>query len=191
MIDGPVLWYLNRATGVVLLMLLTLAVVLGALATGRPAAGRPPGRGVPRFVTQALHRNLALLAVVALVVHVVTAVADTYVDIRWWQVLVPGGATYEPAHLAMGTLALYLMVVVVVTALLRSRLGPRTWHAVHLLAWGAWVLSVVHAVGIGTDYQPGSQVSVMTVTCVAAVLVALTVRLVRAARRRQPERIPS
>lgn len=47
MSDGPLLWYLNRATGVVLLVLLTLSVVLGVLAMG----GRP-GRAVPRFVSQ-------------------------------------------------------------------------------------------------------------------------------------------
>ena len=91
MTEGPLLWYLNRATGVVLLVLLTLSVVLGVLAMG----GRP-GRGLPRFVTQAMHRNLALLSVAALVAHVVTAVVDSYVDIGWWQAVVPAGATTSP-----------------------------------------------------------------------------------------------
>ena len=71
--------------------LLTLTTVLGVLSTGQ---GR---RFVPRFVGQALHRNLALWSVVLLVLHITTAVVDSYVDIRWWQAIVPwAGATYMP-----------------------------------------------------------------------------------------------
>jgi hypothetical protein len=178
MTDGPLFWYLNRATGVALLVLLTLSVVLGVLALG----GRP-GRGLPRFVSQALHRNVALLSVVALVAHVGTAVVDGYVDIRWWQALVPVGATYAPLWLGLGTLALDLLVVVVATSLLRTRLGHRSWRVVHLLSWGAWAASVAHSVGIGTDLSSTSGLAVLPVAgCVAAVALALTVRLARPAR---------
>jgi sulfoxide reductase heme-binding subunit YedZ len=178
MTEGPLLWYLNRATGVVLLVLLTLSVVLGVLAMG----GRP-GRGVPRFVTQAMHRNLALLSVAALVAHVVTAVVDSYVDIGWWQAVVPAGATYEPVWLGLGTLSLDVLVVVIVTSLLRARLGHRSWRAVHLLSWLAWGAAVVHAVGIGTDLRSPTGMAVLPLAaCVAAVAVAAVVRLSRASR---------
>lgn len=179
MTDGPLLWYLNRGTGIVLLVLLTATTVLGVLALG----GRP-GRGLPRFVSQSLHRNLSLLSVLALVAHVVTAVADTFVDIRWWQALVPVGATYEPLYLGLGTLALDLVAVIALTSLLRTRLPHRAWYAVHLLAWGAWVLSVVHSVGIGTDLEavpgagPGWAV-VPAAVCVVAVVAAAVYRLAR------------
>jgi sulfoxide reductase heme-binding subunit YedZ len=179
MTDGPLLWYFNRGTGVVLLVLLSLSVVLGVLAMG----GRP-GRGLPRFVSQSLHRNLALLSIVALVAHVVTAVVDTYVDIRWWQAIVPAGATYEPVWLGLGTLSLDLLAVVTLTSLLRTRLGHRSWRAVHLVSWLAWGAAVVHSVGIGTDLASPSGLAVLPVAgCVAAVVVALAVRLGRAVRR--------
>lgn len=178
MTGEPLLWYLNRATGVVLLVLLTMSLVLGVLAMG----GRP-GKGLPRFVSQTLHRNLALLSVVALGVHVVSAVVDSYVDIRWWQVVVPVGATYEPLWLGLGTLALDVVLVIVVTSLLRTRLGHRSWRGIHLLAWPAWALSVAHSIGIGTDLQSlGGLAVAPTLACVAAVLVALTARLARPAR---------
>src|SRR4029079_5455172 len=77
--DGPLLWYLNRSPGLVVLALLTVSALLGVLSTGGA------GRVVPRFATQAVHRNLALWSVALLGLHVVTAVVDTYVDIRWWQ----------------------------------------------------------------------------------------------------------
>ena len=63
---SPLLWYLNRGTGVVLLIVFTATVVLGVLATGRSATPL-----WPRFVTQGLHRSLAALSVFMLVAHVV------------------------------------------------------------------------------------------------------------------------
>ncbi len=186
MTDGPFLWYLNRSTGLVLLVLLTISTVLGVLAMNGRA-----GRGVPRFVTQSLHRNLALLSVVLLVVHVASAVADTFVDIRWWQAVVPVGATYMPLWLGLGTLSLDLMAVVVLTSLLRSHLSLRAWHAVHLLSWLAWGVAVVHGLGIGTDLgtDPATLLApdhrwaaLPTLACVGAVLVAGLVRLGRTRR---------
>jgi len=180
--DGPLLWYLNRATGTVLLVLLTLSVVLGVL-----AMGGQPGRVVPRFVSQSLHRNVALIAVTALIAHVVTAVVDSYVDIRWWQALIPVGATYKPLWLGLGTLSLDLLVVIVVSSLLRERLGHGFWRAVHLLSWIAWAAAVVHAVGIGTDLASPSGLAVLpTVACVASVPLALVVRGLRAVDESRP-----
>ena len=170
--DGPLLWYLNRATGLTLLVLLTISTVLGVLAMG----GRP-GQRIPQFVTQHVHRNLALLSVVALAVHVASAVLDTFVDISWWQAVVPFGATYEPLWLGLGALSLDLVAVVVVTSLVRSRLTHRWWRAVHLLAWLAWVAAVVHSIGIGTDIEGRAMWAVVPTVCVLAVVAALGLRL--------------
>jgi predicted ferric reductase len=180
MTDGPLLWYVNRATGVVLLLLLTLTVVLGVL-----SVRGSHGRRLPAFVTQDLHRNLALLGVVMLGVHIASAVVDSYVDIRWWQALVPAGATYEPVWLGLGALAFDVLLVLVVTSLARTRLGHRSWRAVHLSAWVAWCLSVVHGIGIGTDLrQPGGLAVLPTLGCCVAVLAAF---IVRASWARRPE----
>jgi hypothetical protein len=75
------------------------------------------------------------------------------------------------------------MVVVVVTSLLRTRLGHRAWRAVHLCSWLAWGAAVAHSVGIGTDLESPTGMAVLPVSgCVVAVLVALAVRLSRAVR---------
>ena len=171
MTDGPMLWYLNRATGTVLMTLLTATVVLGLLST----VGRA-GRGVPRFMVHALHRNLSLLGVALLIAHVGAAVLDTFVDIRWWQALVPWGGSYRPFWLALGALALDLVVVVTLTSLVRTRLTHRAWRATHLLAYAAWAVGLLHGWGIGTDSSaPWSRT--LTLGCVAAVAVAAVVRL--------------
>jgi hypothetical protein len=184
MTSDPILWYLNRSTGLVLLVALTASTALGVLALG----GRS-GRGLPRFVTQSLHRNLALVSVTLLVAHVVSAVTDTFVDIRWWQAVVPfAGATYQPLWLGLGTLSLDLMAVVVATSLLRSRMSHRAWHAVHLASWACWATAVVHGLGIGTDLglTPADLLAashrwaaVPTLACIGVVLAAAVARLWR------------
>ncbi|HEX2894231.1 MAG TPA: ferric reductase-like transmembrane domain-containing protein [Marmoricola sp.] len=178
---GPMLWYLNRGSGVALLLVLTATLSLGILSA---RAGR--ARLVPRFVSQQLHRNLGVLALVLVVGHVATAVADTYVDIRWWQAVSPVGATYKPLWLGLGSLAFDVMLLVVLTSLLRERLGQRAWHAVHVLGYLSWPIALVHSVGIGTDASSawGRQVGLGCLGVVAAAsLVRVGTDLVVARRR--------
>ena len=174
MTEGPVLWYLNRSTGVVALVLLTLTTVLGVLALG----GRPAQR-LPRFVTQAVHRNLALLGVVLVVVHVVSAVVDEFVEIRWYDAVVPFTSSYEPVWLGVGALALDLLVVITVSSLLRSRMRHRGWRALHLTAYALWAASTVHGIGMGTDL--GGGLWLLTLACTALVPMAVAWRLSLAA----------
>ncbi len=170
MIDGPLLWFLNRGTGMVLLALLTVVTTMGLWSLRARAGGRVPG-----FVAQALHRNLALVAVALLVTHVATAVADEYVDIRWWQAVLPVRLAYRPTWLALGTLALDALLVVVATSLLRERIGRRVWRLVHLAAYAAWALAVAHGIGLGTDTSE-PWVRWVYVVSVAAVAGALMLR---------------
>ena len=169
---SPLLWYLNRGTGIVLVVVFTLTVVLGVLATGRSVTP-----WWPRFVTQGLHRGLAAVSVLLLAAHAVLAVVDEFVDIRWWQAVVPFGATYQPFWLALGTVALDLTAVVVATSLARTRLPHRLWFLVHLTTYGAWAAGVVHGFGIGTDSRVGWSL-VITAACVGAVALAAVARVV-------------
>ncbi len=173
--DAPFLWYLNRTTGFMMLGLITVSMVLGVLA----AVGRPQ-RGVPIFANQLLHRNLSVLAVLMLVLHVSSAVIDTYVDIRWWQTFIPFGATYQPLWLGLGALALDLIIVIVLTSLFRSRMRHRPWRVIHLLSYVAFALAVTHGLGIGTDNNDRAGWGVMvSAGCLALVAVAGLWRLTR------------
>lgn len=168
---GPTLWYLNRGSGVALLLVLTAALCLGILSA---RSGR--SRLVPRFLGQQLHRNLGVLALVLVIGHAATAIFDTYVDIRWWQALSPIGATYKPLWLGMGSLAFDVMLLVVFSSVLRQRLGHRTWRAIHLLGYLSWPVAMVHSMGIGTDASTswGRQIGL---GCVGAVVVAGLIRV--------------
>jgi methionine sulfoxide reductase heme-binding subunit len=149
-VTGEVLWYLNRATGVVLLVLMTLVVVLGVLVRRH---GRLPG--LPRFGVAGLHRNVALLSALLLVAHVATAVVDSYVDVGPLDALVPFLAGYRPVAVGLGTLAVDLLVLVLATSLLRGRVPLPLWRAVHLTAYLMWPIAFVHGLTAGTDLGSG------------------------------------
>lgn len=180
--DARVLWFLNRGTGVVLLVLLTASVALGVLSTVRASSTL-----WPRFVTQRLHRNISLLAVALLVVHVGAAVADEYVNIRWWDAFVPFRGEYRPLWLGLGSLATDLVALTVFTGLSRTRFGSRTWRTIHLTSYLAWLAGLVHGFGIGTDQREPWSIGV-NLASVAVVAGSVAVRLSTLGAERRMER---
>jgi len=150
------LWYLTRATGLVSLLLLTASVVLGIMGAKRWA-----NRTWPRFVTGALHKNVSLLAVAFLAVHVITAVSDSFVTIRWIDVFIPFIGTYRPLWLGLGAVAGDLLIGLIVTSVLRAHIGPRIWRAVHWAAYACWPIALLHALGTGTDPRHGWALAVV------------------------------
>jgi sulfoxide reductase heme-binding subunit YedZ len=158
------LWEVTRSTALVATAGLSVTVSLGVLAAS------PTGR-VPRFVTQGLHRHVAALTAVLVVAHVVTVLADAYVPLTWADGVVPFRAAYQPVGTALGTLAVDVLVAVLLTSLLRGRLGHRAWHAVHLLSWTLWPLVVVHGLLVGTDDQAVRWVCLGGAVPVAAALL--------------------
>jgi methionine sulfoxide reductase heme-binding subunit len=165
------LWYLGRGTGVVSLGLLTVVVALGiATRSGRPLLG------LPRFAVTAVHRSASLLAVLFLGVHVGTLLFDPYAQLDLLALVVPFTAGAEPFWYGLGALALDLVLALVVTSLLRHRVGPRVWRGIHWAAYAAWPIALAHGLGSGTDAATGWMLTI-TGACVAAVLAALAWRV--------------
>lgn len=170
------LWYATRASGLTALVLLTATMVLGILTSTR--ARRP---GWPGFAQQEMHRRISMIAVVLLGIHVATSVLDTYVDIGWPAVVVPFASHYARFWVGVGAVALDLMLAVFVTSLLRARLAPGTWRAVHWLAYLSWPVALAHTFGMGTDSRE-HWVLGLGVACVLAVAIALIRRLLATGR---------
>jgi methionine sulfoxide reductase heme-binding subunit len=163
-VTDPILWYVDRASGLVALMLLTTAVVLGVVSVMRVHSPR-----WPRFALSRLHRNLALLALVFGAVHVLTSVIDTFVPITVADAFVPFAGSYRPFWLALGTIGADLMLAVLITTALRRRLGFQAWRSVHMLSYGCWGASVVHSIGIGSDARSAIWAVMIVAACIGAV----------------------
>jgi hypothetical protein len=78
-------------------------------------------------------------------------VIDSFSPIRWLDAVVPFVSAYRPVWLGLGAVAFDLLIALVVTSLVRVRLGYRSWRAVHWLAYACWPVSVVHGLGTGSD----------------------------------------
>lgn len=144
------LWYTSRATGVVLLILLSVVMLLGLMINRQ---GRIPG--LPRFAVTGLHRNLSLMSVVFLVVHIATAVADGFVSIPWISSIVPFTSDFKAMFLGLGAVAVDLMVAVILTSLVRTRLNARLWRVVHWSSYAMFPLMIAHSIGSSRDLQSG------------------------------------
>ncbi|MEZ0090757.1 ferric reductase-like transmembrane domain-containing protein [Streptacidiphilus sp. EB129] len=168
------LWYATRAGGTVALVLLTATVALGVAVGGRHAP-----RSVARFEISTLHRNLSVLTLVFLALHIVTAILDSFVHLGWLITVLPFTASYRTLWLGLGTVAFDLLLAIAATSAVRLRIGQRRWKAVHWLAYASWPVAVFHAAGTGTDTTAPLQLAVYG-CCLAVVVVAVWWRLYRA-----------
>lgn len=173
-------WYVTRSTGIAAFVLLTLATVVGVTATHRGAASPR----WPRFVTQDLHRNLSLLALGLLVVHIVSTIVDGFVSISWWSVIVPGASDYRTWWVALGTIAFDTLLLILATSLLRLQLSPSWWRGIHLSSYLMWPLLWLHFWKTGTDAAHGRFGLWIDIAAAALVCLAAVVRL--ATRNQQP-----
>jgi methionine sulfoxide reductase heme-binding subunit len=170
-VNSTTFWYITRASGIVTLVLLTLTMVLGLITTSRARARNWPG-----FAQQELHRRLSMMSMVFLAIHVLTSILDTYVHIGWWAIVVPFTSPYGRFWVAVGTVALDLMVAVFLSSLLRSRIKPGTWRGLHWLAYGCWPIALAHTFGLGTD-SGEHWVILLGGACVLSVGLALLWRI--------------
>jgi predicted ferric reductase len=165
------LWALGRGTGIVALVMFTLTLVLGVTTrSGRPAAG------LSRFGVADLHRTAALTGTGLVLAHLVSLFFDPYAQLRLVDLVVPFLGSYRPIWLGLGTLAVDLLAVVTVVSLLRHRVGPRVFKAVHWATYLLWPVALLHAVGNGTDAGT-PWMTAIAAACVGAVTAALGWRL--------------
>jgi methionine sulfoxide reductase heme-binding subunit len=169
---GSGYWYLTRSTGAVALVLLTLAVALGVTDVRRWSSPR-----WPRFLVDSLHRNVSLLAMAFLGLHILTSVLDSFAPISLLDAFVPFAGTYRPFWLGLGAVALDLLLAVTITSLLRQRIGFSGWRAIHWLTYASWPIALLHGLGTGSDVKATWLLS-LSIGCLLIVLAAVLTRAV-------------
>lgn len=139
-------WYFSRSSGMVAAILLVLSLVWGAFMATR--ALRPLDR--PAWML-AMHRWFSGLAVVGVVVHLASLVADNYVHFGVKELFVPMASSWKPGAVAIGVVATYLFVLVQSTSLAMKHLPKRVWRGIHMTSYLMTWMVFMHAGLAGTD----------------------------------------
>jgi len=142
---SPGVWYFARSAGIVAYLLLSSSVLLGVLMAGKSSFTWP------KFAVEEVHRFLAILTGVFIVLHGGSLLLDRVVPISLGQELVPFTSPYRPLAVGLGICAMELLAAVGITNALRTRLPYTTWRKLHYLTLPAWLLASLHGVLAGTD----------------------------------------
>jgi len=104
-------------------------------------------------------------------------VIDGFAPIGWLDVVIPFRAGYRPIWLGLGAVAVDLLLAIIITSLLRVRIGYARWRQIHLLTYALWPIALVHALGTGSDTR-APWMWWLTGICTIVVLVSVAARLV-------------
>ena len=169
-------WLSSRAAGTAALLFASLAVLVGALRAGGLAGSDVRG-GRRRLELAIIHETLGLATIVALLIHGLVLLGDDFMSQGLADIAVPFVGPYEPAFNGIGIISGYLFMLVSLTYYVRDRIGEDRWTAVHRLTLLAWVGSIVHTLGEGTDRHEAWFLAILILPAVAA-LAAVAKRLV-------------
>ena len=152
-------WLASRASGIVALILIALSVALG-LAMAARAVKKP---GLPR-VLLAIHEHAALAALVAIAVHGITLLGDSWLNPGPLGIAVPFVIDHEPIYTGLGIVGGYIAAILGLTFYLRRRIGTRRWRNLHRLTPVVYVLGVIHTLGSGTDADQPWLIAILIAT---------------------------
>jgi methionine sulfoxide reductase heme-binding subunit len=168
-------WYVARASGLVAWGLVLTSILWGlVMATGVLRRRRPH----PAWMLN-MHKFLGVLTLVFVGVHVTSIVLDDFVHFGITDVLVPLASSWHPVAVALGIVAMYLLVAIQVTSWLRRHLAPNVWRAIHLTSYGVLALTTVHMLAAGTDVRDMLATGVAVAIGVAVTMLAALVWAVR------------
>ncbi|MCX6531272.1 MAG: ferric reductase-like transmembrane domain-containing protein [Actinobacteria bacterium] len=139
-------WYLSRASGIVSWALLTATILWGIFLATR--IFKPFDR--PAWLLD-LHRWLGALTIFGVALHLVALFADSYVEFSVADLVVPFMSSWRPVALALGVVAMYLLVIVQVSSLMIKKLPKKIWRAIHFLSYPMFLFVMLHSFLAGSD----------------------------------------
>jgi methionine sulfoxide reductase heme-binding subunit len=172
-------WLASRAAGTAALLTSSAAVCVGLTMGGRMVKRRGADLRV-------LHEALSLATIIALVVHAVTLLGDSYLAPSLAGITIPFAGGYAEPWNGIGIIAGWAMIALGLSYYFRTRIGVARWRVLHRFTALAWVLGVVHTLGEGTD----AGTAWFVVLCALAVVPAAVLLVARLAGARLPTRAP-
>lgn len=178
---------LSSNVGLVAVWLLTLNLALGLLLGVR----YNPWKHWPhrRFNYFKVHNWTGYVALALCVLHVLLLRASPEAKFSWANVLYPPGAPKQPTINTLGAVALYVLVLVLVTSYYRVEIGRRRWKWLHYGAYVTAGFMYVHGIWSDQtlkdhpiDYLDAEKVSIEACLVIIAVATVLRIRWALQAR---------
>jgi predicted ferric reductase len=140
-----------------------------------------PHRHVNVFL---LHQWTAYLAVALTIAHPIVLLFQHVAVFRLIDILWPIHSPLQPWVNIAGAAALYLLLMLLITSLLRNRIGRRLWRSLHYLAFPMVVLSFLHSILTDPDlrtghpdYLDGGKIFLYAATLLSILAVIVRIRL--------------
>jgi predicted ferric reductase len=140
------MWYVTRASGLTAYLLLWLST-----AWGLAVSSKILDTVLHRTFTYDFHEFLSLGAIGFTILHVGVLMFDRYLPYRLVQILVPFLSPYRPFWVGVGVIGFYLSLLVTITFYIRSRIGMKTFRAIHGFSLVAYLAVTLHSFFAGTD----------------------------------------
>jgi len=146
----PWAWYITRASAIIGFLLLYIAIFFGTVSC-------LPGirKYFLRFRSLNFHCWISVQAFLFALIHGFSLLFDKSVPFSIKGILVPFASTYEPGLVALGTISLYLMLILILTSYARRYFSYHVWRTVHFLNIALYLFSIVHALQLGSDLKGG------------------------------------
>jgi sulfoxide reductase heme-binding subunit YedZ len=144
MAGDHLLWITSRAAGTLALLFSSIAVGVGLTMGAKLLKGRGPD-------LRAAHEALSMATMVALVVHAVALLGDSYLRPSLADIAIPFASSYMTLWTTVGIVAGWMMLILGLSFYVRGRIGQQRWRKLHRFTALAWVLGLAHSLGEGTD----------------------------------------
>lgn len=167
----PLAWYITRVSGILAFVMMYLSFFFGFSLRITWIRKFFP------FNMLAVHRRVSVLALIFTVVHAVAPIFDRQFRLSTVEVLIPFISDYATDLIAMGVIGMYLMAILVVSSYLQKRLPYWFWRVLHYSYVVLYVLVVIHAIRLGTDFaQPWVVNLIYAATGLLVILAVLNIR---------------
>jgi len=143
-------WYIIRASALVGFLLLYISVFTGTV------SGLP---GIRKYFLRLgslnFHCWISFQALLFVLIHGIALLFDKLIPFSLADILIPFHSSYEPLLVALGTISLYLMIILVATSYARKYISQKIWRSIHFLNIFLYIFSIIHALYLGTDLKSG------------------------------------
>jgi DMSO/TMAO reductase YedYZ heme-binding membrane subunit len=164
-------WNVSRAAGSTSYLLLFFSVVAGMSIHYR--SFKPGTKARMNFI----HQAAGWFGMLFGMIHGLVLTFSTYESFSVVNVLVPFTSTTHPFLIGLGVLALYSLILIIVTSDYMNRIGKKAWKTIHFLAFPMFIAALLHGIMLGPDTRE-PMILFMYISTASIVVVALIVRIV-------------